>query len=1114
MSFAFRIHDNKNNLPGAISPVPATNMQGWTQTGYIAGQLLANIDISGTSGKIATSIPSIFARIFLFDIAFQSFKGHPITTIENPPTNLNLEASLVSECLDLLEFLFQHAEDNHLVIKHWNKNEQVRNLKNSYIIEHQRLGRVLEDEINNHPELSDIYLFFWRATAPNSTIQREFLIGGTSPFTLAFTAPNWKDTVLKNGFNFTRTSDGSILFDLNNPQQLRARSNDFKIMLYSLRMAYSQIFLKQASNFEAYISTCYDADVATQAQVAPMGGNPGGFNNKYKSIKDISGAAVVAAALPLCYEPLTIVSGYEIVPKVNRYGNYVAQDGSNQNIPTPLMLNDNGLPNVPYIGQRVWNSATCKINEAVVRGTEMHNRVLPGGMGVKYPFLIWSDFLEDKIIKVPYKVDNNRFITATNGDAQFLLPLRREFFKYFEITDVSNILTITVHDKSVDVTLRIPIKDANYGHIDIRHTYTAADIVSLSVTLGFFPFYRTGNNDRYRILQCGDKNFNASFYDVNGNSINSPYKIRTKDDVTYETRYYSVNQAFDIIELNNGGCKALVIPNIARIDVGATIFNFAVDFGTSNTYIAYNTNQDATPRTLEFSGQDQQTVYMHSKGSLSGMLQTMSSNHFQREFTPEELGQNALFHFPTPTSVCEVSPADGITPELFSTISIGFKMMQETTTITTARYITQLKWILENNMADPHNNKLVEIYFTQILWILKNKAIQNGGNDAFNVHLTFPATMPIPLKNTLLGLWNNAKSSLGLSCNINGGFSESLSPYNIMVPKFGTSSFLNIDIGGGTHDMLFINRDDAGNLISANYSSSRFAGDDLWGDGVVITNAQPLANGFANYLYNMINSNRAQYNSKVLQPLDTLKGGMANTSGDIMGYLFSHDDVFHVSTAIRANQTAYTIIFIHYIALMYHVARLIKKQGVGIPNCISFTGMGSKYMNLISPNAGDVGDFTKLLLEKFVGKRVPALFSISNNRSDAKEITAKGTLTIPAQGFQIPQGMLSAIVDYGFDCDKDITYGDIRKPDVQKKVLEEFNVFINYLKDRDIANHLHNRYNVAIPDEIINIIKINAQNSYNTIVSNLSHKFDNFNISETLFFYPLKNALIECSKKI
>lgn len=467
MAYAFRIHEPKN--PGDPAPMAAANMNGWTQTARIAGSLLRNIPSGMGSSKMGTSIPSIFARIFLFRGAFETLRGCPMDRLEQ----VDSDTKLVSECLDLIEFLYQHGKDPKLVVKHWNATQQIQSLRGDAYPEHTKLAKVLEDEIALYPQLQDIFLFFWKDATPGNMTPREYLIGGTSPYTLVFTSPNWQRCITENGFNFKRLN-GNPMFGTNSIESLTSRDSEFKDMLYSLRMAYHGTLTNQSSSFLDYITTTWIAEGGP----APTANTPGSFMAAFNCIKDKDGANVFSALIPLCYKQVVPTnSGYEIIPKSNRYATYTAQNGTNVNLPRPLALNSNGLTGVPYVGQANWDATSCKINEATIRGQEMHQRVLPGAMGVQYPFLIWSDFLEDKIIKLPYAVDQNLFETAFAGSSPYVLPLKRNFFKYFNIGDINQeacpgatrkLVEISVNDADVTVTINVPIHDANRKVIQLQ----------------------------------------------------------------------------------------------------------------------------------------------------------------------------------------------------------------------------------------------------------------------------------------------------------------------------------------------------------------------------------------------------------------------------------------------------------------------------------------------------------------------------------------------------------------------------------------------------------------------------------------------------------------------
>ncbi len=1128
-AYVFRIHGAKRD--GDANPTSADNMSGWTKTDNIAGDFLKNIPIGLSANKTGTSIPSIFARLFLFEGAFQTMGGAAI----NQLVATDADTRLISECLDMLEFLFQHGNDPKLVIKHWNAADQIQNLRNDGNDKHRKLAKVLEDEVKGRP-LNDIYLFYWKASSPLSALtEKEYLIGGTSPFTLAFTSPNWKRIVRENSFRFNRVN-GRPMFTEDNVESLQSRDDQFKDMLYSLRMAYSIQLENQAQSFNKYLTTMWNNDVQ-RPEVMAMGNNPAAFLAKYSRIKDENGADVISAVIPLCYQNIEPVSDYEIVPKSNRYANYLTSAGQPITLRTPLALNNNGLPNVKYIGTSTWDAQTCRINEAVVRTTEMHNRIAPGDSGVKYPFLIWSDFLEDKIIKLPYRINKDRFVTASAGDTQYLLPLKRTFFKYFNINDISEsayqgaekkLVEIESQNNSVTVTINVPIKDQTYHSIELKRTYQGTDIVESEFIVGFFPFYRCDNQqlNRYSVMNCGNDTRLGfvSIDEING-MINATSVERTpRQQLIKQTEYYLIKEGFDMVEVvvnrNNVDVKGMIIPKMVEVNMAnpTNHYDFAVDFGTSNTYVAHATNAARLPESFEIGEQDQQTVLLNDPKLDKNAMYIMKP-FIQREFAPVGLGKGFDISYPARTATCEVPNFEARQPELFGTISIGFNMMREPQVPNGEfQYKTGLKWLLEDNPGNQHHTNRIKYYFLQTLWMMKNESLLNDGGDTFDVYLTFPQSMKD--QQLLINLWQWAINELQLqNCTLHYGpqFSESIAPYNCMAAQIGGASYLNIDIGGGTNDLLFVNKDIHGMIQSAYYSSAKFAGDDLWGDGIQILNNQAASNGFVAYVTSLIDEANGVYQQEILNPLTALRQGLASSSADIMSYLFKYESMFETSAKIRGQRNLWSLVFIHYAAVMYNVARLIKKLQIAIPEKISFTGMGSKYISLISANDG-IRSITKLLLEKYTGQNVPRDFQIINaGNTDVKEITAKGVLqglNFANQNYAIQANLLNQVSDYGFDTTDAIMYSDVKNADgvVRKKALDEFKHFVGTLNEKDFRNFLFNQHGLTISEELITDLLTKGEASFTTMSASIPAQFDQLNLVETLFFWPLKNALIELSR--
>lgn len=1119
MAYAFRIHEPKQ--PGDPAPTSAATMSGWSETGHIRGNLLGNIPLGLNSNKMGTSIPSLFARIFLFEGAFQTLIGADINKLRQQ----NTDTALVSECLDLIEFIYQHGRDPKFIVKHWNSAEQIQNLRRDGFPEHAKFAKVLEDEIRLYPQLQDIFLFFWKAATPSNLQPKEYLIGGTSPYTLVFTSPNWLRCVHTNNFTFSRLN-GEPMFKANNIEPLETRDNTFKDLLFSMRMAFNHELNLQSNSFNQYVTATWNAIGMPQ----PSAPTKELFIAGFSSIKDMNSADVYADKLPLCYKVVhPTASGYEIKPKSDRYVDYTASDGKVFSLKTPLALNDNGLNGVTYIGASVWNK-NCTIEEVEVRKTEMHKRVVPGDMGVEYPFVIWSDFLEDKIIKLPYKIDSVNFLTAFVGETQYILPLRRNFFKYFNVDDVNEkacpelekkLVELNVDGDSVTVTINVPIRDTTYRIIPLSKTYKGNEIVNGNFLLGVFPFYRANDNrlNRYSVMNCG-AGAKLNFVDLTNldANVNATSNIRTPQQrVVSQTEYYLLKSKFDFIEVSvaDANVKGIIIPKMKQVGAGTNLYRFAVDFGTSNTYIAHSTTANPTIKTLEIDNNDQQTVFLNKSDDFGNL--SLMCPFINREFAPVHIGKQYDVSYPARTATCETNNFENNIPDLFGNISIGFNMMHEPQALNIFKYKTGLKWLLENNPGDAHHTNRVKFYFLQTLWMLKNESLMNDGDDSFEVYITFPEAMKN--KGSLIGLWDWAKQELNLNCTFFYGtaYSESIAPYNCLAAQIGGSSFLNIDIGGGTNDLLFVNKDANGHITSARYSSSMFAGDDLWGDGIQIDENSQQNNGFVDYIMNMIGQTENTYNPGILSPLKSLRGGITTSSADVMGYLFKYNSEFQTSEKIKGQRNLYSIVFIHYAALMYNVARLIKKMNIEIPLKMSFTGMGSKYIDLISSNKDVVKSLTVLLLKKYTGKEIDPAFDIisDNTHTDVKEITAKGVLKGLGltPNFRIPAGILESVTDYGFDTDGSITYADVSTEAVRNKAMDSFNKFVDSLQEKDFKNFLFIHFNnLTISGELIDDLRNFARQSFVTMSASIPEQYAGLDVTETLFFWPLKNSLVELSR--
>ena len=139
--------------------------------------------------KMCTSIPTPFARMFLFRTAFKEIQKKEEINKGSVHQAAGLYNYLVSDCLDMLEFIFYYGSQPEFNVVKWNRNTELELLSGSsprfrHNESHDRLANALKDHLTTDDVLqhvNTIYLFTWndRPEDPNS---KPIVVGGTSPF--------------------------------------------------------------------------------------------------------------------------------------------------------------------------------------------------------------------------------------------------------------------------------------------------------------------------------------------------------------------------------------------------------------------------------------------------------------------------------------------------------------------------------------------------------------------------------------------------------------------------------------------------------------------------------------------------------------------------------------------------------------------------------------------------------------------------------------------------------------------------------------------------------------------------------------------------------------------
>lgn len=1126
---------NKNEFPSE----QALSLEGWDKTPIYDKNRIPHIADTVGAGialaKMGTSIPTPFARIFMFKTAFEMVNASPVGHDDN-----TAYGKLVSECLDFLEFIYLYGQD--IEVKPWNVLNNINSLKNSPREGHNRLGMSLETFARDL-DVSDIYLIYYKNT----------LIGGTSPFTLVYTSPNWQR--IKNITNASGLNGNTLFPDYADPTvnatPLHKRNEEFQLMLTRFSAAYIDVTRFSDSAFYKYLFENQRLTNSLHNEYNNMVGTTRYTINDlirdYDCVKygladiDIYGMGGTST-MYLTQKSNGPIPGSDTLPISDHY-EIVPTNQCADTKPTPLVLSEAGITGALYVGG---NPLPKDIQITRNYSEALNMRTLPGGTNINYPYLTDADFLQEKIIKTPYQVDNNNFFTygISANEGGYLLPLTTRFFEYFNVNDMgTNNLSISMNEKdehTIEVHLKIPVKFPNHPYIELVHTYYENDIVVMGgdpqlFTMAIFPSYKIMGGGVPNIYSVMEHDINdvlkTKFYRIGANQlseVNSSTKVRRDGSGnTYET----INEAFDICEVEWNGAKAMVIPQFKEVtpDQGGGETVVGIDFGTTNSYVSYSTKLGANPHSLEINREDLQVITLNKIDLTNGnygpdyigsmFMMPLFIQALDREYVPLLLGRQSDVAYPFRTVTCENNIfTNEAKPMLFGHISIGFNFMKEMIELENIFYKTNIKWDIESrNSTEPLAVKenRIRAFCEQTAWMIKSKImLLHNPRTQFTVFLTFPYTMSRPIKNQIEGYWTKAFNKYMGTGNVQvERVTESIAPYYSMIAngvRF-TKNALNIDIGGGTTDMLFADVEHQ----HFYYSSSLFAGNDIWGDGKKLVDMENKDNGFVADFEDKLNQGTLMVSAERKSGYERYKT-MVKTSADLMSYVFRYEDEFKYVNYIRqSNEKLMPVLCIHLGALLYYVALVLKERQITMPSTITFSGMGAQYIRILCQNNDDVKFIVKSLLSEFMGygindseNRMPQDFNVSF-QDNAKEVTARGAMLVNHASLAgIKNYDDDPICVHGIKLENEIQYENAS--DYKTNVLKVFNDFIDsYISNPTIINFFRDEFNINFNESIAEIIKNEEDQSFDLMVKEKNPKES---VKESMFFWPLKNGLYEAAK--
>ncbi|MBC7449554.1 MAG: hypothetical protein H7330_15995 [Hymenobacteraceae bacterium] len=1103
----------------------------------------------GRAASVAVSIPSPFARMHLVETAFQFVDA---ATRKNGATD-TVYHQLLTHYWDVWEVVFNYFQQRQatarLSVRTWHRDAELATLTNGSP-RNAELAKVLRLYLQDprFRDFTELHLLYF----PGRDGQPQ-LIGGTSPLTLFFPAPNLKPLALQRPHGSGHYFDAAYV-------PLTAREPAFQEYIY-------QLFTAAPPTGEKSVGTL--APAVREALESTLRGRvlQGAIDLSQYPVLMAANNPVVVAGVPVRVRPdENTVTSSDLLIRPSR---------ATAPLPLPLVLRPaQKEPTRKYYNNTPFGESGAKVPVRDPR--PLKDRTLPGPE-LAYPYLTVDDLLTDTLLAVPYVVDKERFHCGTvtiarDAPQKFwpLLPLRPAYFDYFTPDDLETHLSMDVSPAGVRVKLRIPV--AGGGTVDYERAYVdnpQADgygrLRITNVGLAFFPLLKVVDapqyNDYYKVMLVDanvldptvagrDKTVKLHFY-VDGRVLTphgteqraTRYDRTPKGQRQEGTAYYEITGTpFDYLEIENPEPaigRALVVPRWIEKTQGSREFRFAIDFGTTNTHVAYHAAPNEPPQPFAFGVDDSPVTLLKKatdepeRGLYERLFRGIDEDgrfvairrwqlYQQREFVPPLLGgKDSPYQFPIRTATSESATFENEPPNLLDNINIGFGLNTEEDD---AGYHTNLKW---DASAGDAGKARVRAFFRELLLLFRYKAAMNGGRlEATRIVWFAPLSFSAFDLNRYQSEWDSLSRQIFRTTRATTYLPESTAPFyfltrrGIIAPGPGENAVF-IDVGGGTTDVLVYA--DRQPVLSTSF---RFAGNDLWGDGAAEVGGSQ-DNGLVRYGIAAFEAaprptgERAALAEKNLTVVRNSRRDRKAGSEELASLLFNYDDVFRFSDRLLDAKQLRVVFYLHFGAIVYHVGQVMALRGYQPPRYLCFTGRGSLYVRLLAggANLAPVEALAKQILRNVMAAEVPANFRIVL-AEDPKQTTANGgVLATQADGAGRPPGppvgRAMGTGASGADETRDVYLPDVSDA-LKQAVLANVQQCLHLLLANPEVTRLQDSLGVKNPPgHVLSLLEPLLADSFNMSRDNYAVVLPKGEpIPETLFFLAFKNALYELSKAL
>ena len=1129
-----------------------------TATTYNHGYVDQISDATTTQNEI-TSIPSPFARIELVKEAFgkiipETLNQLTVDEVKNYLSGNTIYHKMVSDSLDVAQIFFSYPtmQDKFDIVV-WNKNQELQKLKISPNPNHQIVGKTLEMFLNqdalgadpyNFGKMQNIYILKYKGPGQ----KQMHIVGATSPATLFFSTANDETDISSNicfGTDYAFDSAYS---------SLDKRDSEFLKYIFAFKFS-NPNFNSDYPEVSKYLDAVYyvlDNDLKNeinniQNQCTTF--VPGSLNYVDKTYETLNVNVNSTTTFNVEINGISYHCKKAIVDGHTDFEILAQKQVDIKPLVLPV-VKGNSYENLEYYGSNFGRN----FDVPYLDNRPLAQRRLPG-INIQHPYLTISDFLEDKIVKLPSEVNKNDYFDgnyhSSNGQKEgYLLPITDRFLTYFNTDYLYGLapsgkkaFEIKEVASGVEVSLRIPISG---GEVEYKRIYTqdvkadamnnkgAIVVPDEDLAIGVFPpvKFNQESDAHYRIVILSDfavnKDCSCVCYSNQDGAFVPDYVTRNVDVQEEQSSkvYLLEGKTFDCARITLVSEKGkervgngLMIPKF-RQRSGSASLTFAIDLGTSNTHIEYSSGDDQLPKPFEFSIDQPQLSLLFKTNDPYAL------DHIRGEFIPESIGQNANCHFPMRTVLCIDKVNSGHngtgvgTYEPFGNASPAFMYNQKQVGTKYNDYVPNLKW----SQASPTNEERIKCYIESLFMMIRNKVVQEGASiQQTQIKWFYPISMSAFKKGLFERLWTAAYKKYFNPTGTPIAITESVAPYSFFQKtRSDVTNIVTIDIGGGTTDIVVA--DSRGVKC---ITSMRFAADAIFGNSLV-----SVQNGELN---GIIRQCKDEFIDKLKGELqDMLKQKTANNYGnssEVASFLFSLADNEEIKASsmgdsldfnayLMRNESQKIVFFIFYTSIIYHLAHLMKAKNLDVPANIAFSGNGSKVVTVLSPNKSSLEKLTKHIFKLVYDSDIDKDIKLIINSENPKEATCKGGLFLSHEPSDIDNAK-SILIGVAKEvlCESE-TYADAQN--MYEAIVKDVQTYFNFIAlklARIQGFSLSNEFGIDKRDLEL-AAKCFNENLATYVEKGVRLKLDTSDVSlddkleEPLFFYPIIGVLNDLSNRI